>query len=118
MTFGLLLEQRGLAPALVSAADLYCVIGGEAERAAALADINGLRAAGYRVDYALKPIAFGKQFKAAAESGARLALIYGSEELAKGVVKFRDLKERSEREVPRADLAAAVRDFFSGSAPA
>jgi histidyl-tRNA synthetase len=113
MTFGLLLEQRGLAPALVAAPDVYCVIGGEAERRTALGDINGLRAAGYRVDYQLKPAAFGKQFKAAAESGARLALIYGSEELAKGVVKFRDLGERSERDVARGDVAAEVKDFFS-----
>jgi histidyl-tRNA synthetase len=118
MTFGLLLEQRGLAPSIVSAADIYCVIGGEAERAVALADINGLRAAGYRVEYGLKPIGFGKQFKAAADSGARLALIYGSDELAKGVVKFRDLGERSEHEVARAEVASAVRDFFSGNAPA
>ncbi len=36
MTFALLLEQRGLMPALVQAADVYCVIGGAAERRAAL----------------------------------------------------------------------------------
>lgn len=113
MTFGLLLAERGLAPSIVSAPDAYCVIGGAAERAAALGDINLLRAEGYRVDYALKPAAFGKQFKAAAESGARLALIYGSDELARGTVKIRDLAERSEREVPRGELAGAVKDFFS-----
>lgn len=115
MTFGLLLEQRGLAPAVVSAPDVYCVIGGAAERTAALGDIAALRAAGFRVDYALKPVAFGKQFKAAAESGARLALIYGSEELARGTVKFRDLGERNEREVARAEVASQVKDFFTGA---
>lgn len=110
MTFALLLEQRGLMPALVSAADVYCVIGGEAERGAAFAAIQALRAAGFRVEYPLKDIAFGKQFKAAGESGARLALIYGSDELAKGVVKIRNLSDRSEREVPLADVVTAVRD--------
>jgi histidyl-tRNA synthetase len=115
MTFGLLLEQRGLAPTLVAAPDVYCVIGGEAERLTALGDINALRASGFRVDYPLKLAAFGKQFKAAAESGARLALIYGSDELAKGVVKFRDLGERSERDVARTDVAAEVKDFFSAA---
>jgi histidyl-tRNA synthetase len=114
MTFGLLLEQRGLAPALVEAPDVYCVIGGEAERGAALGDANALRAAGYRVDYPIRPAAFGKQFKAAADSGARLALIYGSDELARGVVKFRDLAERSERDVARADVSGEVKNFFSG----
>lgn len=116
MTFSLLLEQRGLMPNFVSAPDVYCVIGGAAERRAAFADIQALRALGFRVDYPLKEIAFGKQFKAAAESGAKLALIYGTEEIAKGVVKIRDLTDRSEREVPAAQLAEAVRDFFSPSA--
>lgn len=115
MTFALLLEQRGLMPNLISAPDVYCVIGGEAERLAAFGDIHALRAAGFRVDYPMKELAFGKQFKVAAESGAKLALIYGGEELAKGVVKIRDLGQRNEIEVPRAQVAAHVRDFFSGS---
>ena len=117
MTFALLLEQRGLMPALAQEPDIYCVIGGEAERRAAFGDIHALRAAGYAVDYPFKDIAFGKQFKAAGETGARLALIYGSEELAKGVVKLRDLKERSEREVPRGRVLAAVREFMAPARP-
>ena len=113
MTFALLLEQRGLMPAFVQAPDVYCVIGGEAGRRAAFADIHALRAAGHRVDYPMKEVAFGKQFKAAADSGAKLALIYGDDELAKGVVKIRDLTDRTEHEVPRDQAVAAVRDFFS-----
>jgi histidyl-tRNA synthetase len=112
MTFSLLLEQRGLAPAVTQAPDVYCVIGGEPERRAAFADIHRLRAGGYRVDYPMKELAFGKQFKAAAESGAKIALIYGSEELAKGVVKLRDLADRTEREFPAGDIEASVRGFF------
>jgi len=115
MTFALLLEQRGLMPALVQAPDVYCVIGGEKERLAAFGDIQPLRSAGFRVDYPLKDLAFGKQFKAAAESGAKLALIYGPDEVAKGVVKIRDLTQRTEVEVPRLQVAANVRDFFSGN---
>jgi histidyl-tRNA synthetase len=115
MTFALLLEQRGLMPDFVSAPDIFCVLGGEPERLAAFADIQALRAAGWRVEYPFKDLAFGKQFKAATESGARLALIYGSDELAKGVVKLRDLTQRTEREVPRADVLAAVRDLLSGT---
>jgi histidyl-tRNA synthetase len=101
-------------PALVQAADIYTVLGGEEERKAAFGDIQALRAAGYRVEYPLKPLAFGKQFKAALESGAKLALIYGGDELARGVVKFRDLAGRTERDVPRAQVLAAVRDVLAG----
>lgn len=110
MTFSLLLEQRGLVPPLIDAPDVYCVIGGPAEKLAAFGDIHALRAAGIRTEYPLKQTAFGKQFKAAADSGARVALIYGSDELAKGVVKLRDLTNRSEREIPRGGVLAAVRD--------
>jgi len=115
MTFSLLLQQRGLLPPLVSAPDVYCVIGGAAERLAAFREIQALRAAGFRVEYPLREVAFGKQFKAAAESGARLALIIGGDELARGVVKVRDLGQRSEVEVPRDAVVAHVRDFLAGS---
>ena len=115
MTFSLLLEQRGLLPPLVSAPEVYCVIGGAAERLAAFREIHALRAAGFRVEYPLRDLAFGKQFKAAAESGARLALIIGGDELARGVVKVRDLGQRSEVEVPREAVVAHVRDFLAGN---
>jgi len=113
MTFALLLEQRGLMPTFVQAPDVYCVIGGEAERRAAFADIQALRAVGYRVDYPMKEVGFGKQLKTASDSGAKLALIYGAEELTKGVVKVRDLSDRTESEVPSAQVAVAVREFFT-----
>ena len=115
MTFSLLLEQRGLLPPLVTAPDVYCVIGGAPERLVAFREIQALRAGGFRVEYPLREIAFGKQFKAAAESGARLALIFGGDELARGVVKVRDLSQRSEVEVPREAVVAHVRDFLAGN---
>ncbi len=115
MTFALLLEQRGLMPAFVQSPEVYAVIGGPQERLAAFADIHAIRASGFRVDYPMKEMAFGKQFKAAAESGAKLALIYGSDELAKGVVKIRDMAARTEQEVPRQNILATVRDFLTAA---
>ena len=114
MTFALLLEQRGLMPTLVQVPDVYCVIGGEAERIAAFGAIQTIRASGYRVDYPMRDVAFGKQLKAASDSGAKLALIFGADELAKGVVKIRNLGDRTESEVPSADVMSAVREFFTG----
>ncbi len=114
MTFALLLEQRGLTPTMVQAPDVYCVIGGEAERIAAFGAIQTIRASGYRVDYPIRDVAFGKQLKAASDSGAKLALIFGADELAKGVVKIRNLGDRTESEVPSADVMSAVREFFTG----
>lgn len=110
VTTGLLLEQNGRLPAGTPASDIYVVSGGEAEKRIAFADIQALRAAGWRVEYPFRDASFGKQFKAAAESGARLALIYGADEMAKGVVKIRNLVDRTERDVPRGQLTAAVRE--------
>ncbi|HWA27104.1 MAG TPA: histidine--tRNA ligase [Lacunisphaera sp.] len=114
VTTGLLLEQRGLAVGKAVAPELYVVIGGEAERKVAFADIQALRAAGFRVEYPLKDLAFGKQFKVAADSGSQLALIYGGDEVARGVVKIRNLSDRTEREVPRVNLVASVREAMPG----
>ena len=113
VTTGLLIEQRGLAPAHGTAPQAYVVIGGAAERQAAFADIQALRAAGIRVEYPFKDIAFGKQFKAASESGAKIALIYGGDELAKGVVKLRDLSDRAEREIPRDQVVTLARELLT-----
>ena len=113
VTTALLAEQRGLLQVAAIAPDVFAVLGGEAERQAAFADIQALRAAGVRVEYPFKELAFGKQFKAAAESGARLALIYGGDELAQGVVKIRDMTDRTERDVPRDQVTVAVREMLA-----
>lgn len=115
VVLGELLKARGLVPNFISAPDVYVVIGGAAERLGALGDIFALRQAGFRIEYPLRDMAFGKQFKAADQLGARLALIYGSEELARGVVKLKDLQAKSEQEVPRAAVIEAVRSWFAGS---
>ena len=106
------LQDRKLLPVYVDAPDIFAVIGGEAERRAAFADIRMLRDAGFRVEYSLKDVAFGKQFKAAGASGARFALIYGSEEVAAGGVKVRDLNARTEESVEAARLLPFLREHF------
>ena len=115
MTFSLLLEERGLvarpspgARRLLRHRRRGRAQGGLRRHPA------GCAAAGYRVDYPMKELAFGKQFKAAADSGARIALIYGGDELARGVVKMRDLADRTERDFPSSEVEAAVRGFFEG----
>ncbi len=111
VVLGELLKSRGKMPEFVDTVDFFAVTGGDAERLAALSDVALLRQAGYSVEYQLKPQAFGKQLKAATASGARFSLIYGSEELENGVVKLRNLAERSEQDIPRERLLEAVREL-------
>src|ERR1700722_13109435 len=58
VTTGLLLEQRGLKPALISVPDIYVGAGEGQPRAEAFAEIHRLRSAGYRVEYPLRAPAF------------------------------------------------------------
>ena len=60
---------------------------------------------------------FKTQFRRADESGARLALIVGDDELARGVVALKPLRgaERTQTEYPLAELTARVDEFFRRS---
>jgi len=59
--------------------DIYVVIAKEQRRADALKQIQQLRDRGYRVDYPLTPTKVARQFQAAEDLGARVALLFGDE---------------------------------------
>ncbi|HEY4257368.1 MAG TPA: histidine--tRNA ligase [Candidatus Udaeobacter sp.] len=59
--------------------DIYVVIAKEERRADALKQIQQLRERGYRIDYPLTPTKVARQFQAAEEAGASLAVLYGDE---------------------------------------
>jgi histidyl-tRNA synthetase len=86
VTLGQLIELSPAAthrmePALAreAAADLYVVIAKEPLRPQALRLIQQLRDLGLRLDFSLSPAKVGKQFQAAEQAGARLALLIGDE---------------------------------------
>jgi histidyl-tRNA synthetase len=60
---------------------------------------------------------FKTQFRRADESGARLALIVGDDELARGVIALKPLRgaESTQSEHPVAELTARVDEFFRRS---
>ena len=59
--------------------DIFCVIAKEERRADALAQIQKLRERGHRVDYPLASAKVPKQFQAAEQIGARIAILFGDE---------------------------------------
>jgi len=59
--------------------DVYVVIAKEQRRADALAQIQQLRDRGYCIDYPLTPTKVARQFQAAEDLGARVALLFGDE---------------------------------------
>ena len=107
----LLLEAVGIAPP-DQAPDAYAVIGGDAARVPAMVAAEALRAAGASVllhAQGSEGLASVKsQFKKANASGARFALVFGAEELARGVVGLKSLRggESDQVERPLNDVAA------------
>jgi len=81
--------------------DIYVVIAKEERRADALAQIQSLRDRGHRVDFPLTPVKVGKQFQAAEQLGARLAILFGDEWPQ---VKVKDLKTGDQKLVPQTEL--------------
>jgi histidyl-tRNA synthetase len=104
-----LLEAKKLIPAYADGPDFFVMVLGNDARAAALEDVANLRRAGFRVEYNLRDGKFGKLAQQAETAGAKYALVYGGEEVAKGVAKVRSLTDRTEAEVPRTDLVPALR---------
>src|SRR5947209_7222256 len=59
--------------------DIYIVIAKEERRTDALTQSQQLRDSGYRLDYPLIPTKVARQFQAAQEAGASVAVLYGDE---------------------------------------
>ena len=98
------------------AADVFVVAAGEALRTDAAVLARDLRAAGIRADADLRGTSVKSQMRRADKSGARVALILGAEEKARGVVTARDLANKTQHEVSRGDVVGHVRGSLVGNA--
>lgn len=118
VTMARFLEEKKRLPPIVDGPEVYVLAGGETARRAALALVGRLRAAGIRTEYALRAPSFGKQFRLAGQSGARLAVIAGADEIAAGAVRLKDLGSGGETVVPVASVPEAARDALAEGLPA
>jgi histidyl-tRNA synthetase len=90
--------------------DIYVVVAKEERRDDALAQIQELRDRGYRVDYPLTPAKVARQFQAAEELGARIALLYGDEWPQ---VKIKNMATAEQELVPHHRLLAHLQEQSS-----
>lgn len=98
------LTLKNLVPKYVDAPDYYIVAGNRECQFAALKDVTQMRKTGYRVEYPLKEMAFGKQLKQASDLGAKFALIYAEDEVKQNQIIIKDLKQREEIKISKTDL--------------
>ncbi|MGQ3052489.1 MAG: histidine--tRNA ligase [Roseateles sp.] len=102
----LLLETLQL-KAPVGAPDVYAVVPDPAELPRVLPTLEALRAAGVAVQMHAGGGSFKSQFKKADASGARFALVFGADELGRGEVGLKSLRDSAEQvSRPLADVTA------------
>ncbi|HET9862393.1 MAG TPA: histidine--tRNA ligase [Steroidobacteraceae bacterium] len=113
-----LTRLAGQAPA-TAVPDVFLMAQGDAAQRAVLALAERLRDAfpGRGIVVHCGSAKFKTQFRRADESGARVALVIGEDELARGVVALKPLRaaESTQAEYPIADIAARVDEFLRRS---
>lgn len=114
VVLGELLRERGLVPAHRPSVDVFIVaITGE-DLPHALRLAHQLRDAGHRVEYALSGQAVGKQLKLADARNARVAVVIGPDDRARGEYMVKDLAAKTQQGVPVARVPELVGQALAG----
>jgi histidyl-tRNA synthetase len=108
VVLGELLRERGLVPAEPSAIDVFLAAITEGDVPAVLALAHELREAGLRTEFALGAQAVGRQLKLADARHARLAVVIGPDDRARGEAMVKDLRGKGQEAVPRDRVVARL----------
>jgi len=114
VVLGELLKDRGLLPSNISSIDLFLAFITREDLPHVLTLAHQLRDAGFRVEYALSPQAVGKQLKLADARNARLAVVVGPDEWARGEVMIKDLRSGSQESVAVNSLVNTIKARLHG----
>ncbi len=109
VVLGELLKDRNLIPAHRASIDVFLAGIGEEDQPHLLRLAHQLRSAGLRVEYALTQGAVGKQLKLADARNARLAVVIGPDDRAKGEVQVKDLGAKTQAGVALSDVVADLK---------
>lgn len=108
------LATHGLLPEPAAATDAAVLPLADDLFGAARTVAAGLRAAGLRTTVALEQRKLGKELTRVAKAGARVAVLVGPEDWARGEVTVRDLGSREQLTVPAAEAGAAAARIVRG----
>jgi histidyl-tRNA synthetase len=101
VVLGELLRERGLVPGEAASIDVFLAGVTPEDLPHVLALAHEMREAGLRAEYALSLQAVGKQLKLADARGARVAVVVGPDDRARGEVMVKDLSGKSQMPVAR-----------------
>ena len=101
-------DMRGIAPEDAAIYDAFVVTLGDEARLEGVKLVRELRAAGVKADLDHAARSMKAQFKFADKLGAKKVLVIAGDELAKGVVKVRDMANGTEEEIARDKVVGAI----------
>ena len=116
VVLGELLKDRDLCPATGPSVDLVLVAVTDEDTRHVLRLAHELRDVGLRVEYAFNAGGVGKQLKLADARGARLAVVIGPDDRARGEVQLRDLAGSTQSSVAVGTLAIRCRELLMRTA--
>ena len=102
-----LLQEKGIGQRAAAGRDLAISYMEESQRDTAIRIARGFRERGTPVDLALHPEKPKHFFSRTGKAGFRRGIFIGPDDLIKGVVRIKDLVQRTEEETPIAALVAA-----------
>jgi len=108
------LSERGLLASTVPGTDCFLAIGGGGARPRALSVARLLREAGLSTRYLFRETGFGRQFKEASRSGAKVVISIGEREVESEAYPVKILATGDETVVPAADLVDRIRAVVRG----
>ncbi len=114
VVLGELLRERGLVPSETSSIDVFLAAITEDDLPFVLALAHELRDAGLRAEYALSAQAVGRQLKLADARNARVAVVIGPDDRARGEVMVKDLRGKGQEAVARDQVAERLAAIVRG----
>ena len=110
LVMGLVAQKYGKVPALrPSPAEVLVTVFDKAGLAESLKLASELRAAGLRAEWYPEAAKLERQLKYADATGVRFAVIVGPDEAARGEATLKDLQNRTQETLPRAQITAEIR---------
>jgi histidyl-tRNA synthetase len=114
VVLGELLKEKQTVPTERAGIDVFLAFITQDDLPPLLGLAHQLRDAGLRVEYPLGPLAVAKQMKLADARHARVAVVLGPDERARGEVVLRDLQSGSQERVRESTVIDAIRNRLHG----
>jgi len=115
VVLGELLKERGLRPVAPSTTQAFVAAATPEDLPTVLQLAHELRDADIATEYAFSGVALGKQLKQADARGARLVLVIGPDDRARGEVQLRDFADKTQLAVPRGQVVARCRELLTST---